>query len=362
GSSTRNTRRWTRRDPGALFRLLIVSLLFALNFFALVGVLFRGQSSTSSLTRNNSNPLCAHRFSYGLLCLLLNAYLGTWIPYLLSSFLHSTVWPLLEVRTHCAIQHLATTQVSTALLAILCLQKIFETFASRRAKLLSAAIFFTWIFPQSLYTVISELISSAAVADNEDSADSLYFLDAGNSAGQAFNFALQRADHQQLHPHQHSHHHQQQQQLHQLFSQGVLFCLHRLNYNVISSMTWHYVVLVVPLTSVFIICAGSKQFAKNSVFAQPNHNSIDSSSQSLPLDLCAHLLLFLLAAVLPFSTQFGLLACCNNSRKEKDEVLEFDIETSAQASISAALKSQILGLSSAATVPHQHQLTGRPAY
>lgn len=118
-------------NPGALFRLLIVSLLFALNFFALVGVLFRGQSSTSSLTRNNSNPLCAHRFSYGLLCLLLNAYLGTWIPYLLSSFLHSTVWPLLEVRTHCAIQHLATTQVSTALLAILCLQKIFETFASR---------------------------------------------------------------------------------------------------------------------------------------------------------------------------------------------------------------------------------------
>ena len=114
-------------NPGALFRLLIVSLLFALNFFALVGVLFRGQSS--ALTRNDK--LCAHRFSYGLLCLLLNAYLGTWIPYLLSSFLHSTVWPLLEVRTHCAIQHLATTQVSTALLAILCLQKIFETFASR---------------------------------------------------------------------------------------------------------------------------------------------------------------------------------------------------------------------------------------
>ncbi len=102
--------------------------------------------------------------------------------------------------------------------------------------------------------------------------------------------------------------------------------------------------------------------ADSSAQAQPNHNSIDSSSQSLPLDLCAHLLLFLLAAVLPFSTQFGLLACCNQRKEEEDEALEFDIETSAQASISAALKSQILGLSSAATVPHQHQLTGRPAY
>lgn len=119
-----------------------------------------------------------------------------------------------------------------------------------------------------------------------------------------------------------------------------------------------------PLLTLLALLQQQRNILEADSSTQQTNNN-DSSSQSLPLDLCAHLLLFLLAAVLPFSTQFGLLACCNNSRKEKDdEALEFNIETScAPASVSvSALKSQILGLSSAATVPHQHQLTGRPAY
>lgn len=109
-----------RPNSGALFRLLVVSFLFLINFIALVGVLFRVKAK-----------LCVHSFSYGLCCILINLYLSTWVPYLFSCFYHSTVWPLLEIGTHCTIQHLVTVQMSTMLLAILCLQKIFETFCSK---------------------------------------------------------------------------------------------------------------------------------------------------------------------------------------------------------------------------------------
>lgn len=127
--------------------------------------------------------------------------------------------------------------------------------------MLSAIIFFIWIFPQSLYSIISEMIISTSENDN------LYFVDSGEGTTTLPTVGLSKVN------------------------QGVLLCLHSLNYTVISAMTWHYVVLVVPLTSskhqlltnyltlyrdhrlltlfsVFIICAGSKQFAKSSLFGK----------------------------------------------------------------------------------------------
>ena len=94
----------------------------------------------------------------------------------------------------------------------------------QRAKLLSAIIFFTWIFPQTIYSVISEIMSTS---ENSN----LYFMDSG-------------AEHSLVAPSDGLN----------SGGQGVLFCLHRLNYSVISAMTWHYVVLVVPLTSSRLNC------------------------------------------------------------------------------------------------------------
>lgn len=85
--------------------------------------------------------------------------------------------------------------------------------------MLSAIIFFTWIFPQSLYSIISEMIISTSENDN------LYFVDSGEVTTSLSTVGPRKVN------------------------QGVLVCLHSLNYSVISSMTWHYVVLVVPLTS-----------------------------------------------------------------------------------------------------------------
>jgi len=187
-----------------------------------------------------------HSYSYGLVLIVLNLYLSTWVPYLFSSFYHATVWPLLEVNTHCSIQHSITVQVSTLLLAIQCMQKLFETFASKRAKLLTCVIFFTWILPQTIYSIVSEIVTST---EN----NLLYFMDSGIEINtRSMTPELQQTDltsSSNLH-------------------QGVLFCIHRLDSSVISNMTWHYVVLVVPLTSLFIICTGAKRFAKSSLMGK----------------------------------------------------------------------------------------------
>lgn len=214
----------------AFCRFLVISIIFSLNIFNLIHLVFRRQ------TRQ-----CVHSAAYGLVLILINSYLSIWIPYLFSSFYHGTVWPMLELNTHCSIQHLVTIQVSTLMLAILCFQKLFETFTTSRAKWISLIVFFTWIFPQTIYSILSGMMTMS------DSNNNVYFL----------NGAVEQKSPSVMPGHEDNN-------KSSIINQGVLLCIHKLDSSVINQMSWHYVVLVIPLTSMFIICAGAKRFAKTS--------------------------------------------------------------------------------------------------
>lgn len=213
-------------NSGALFRFAFVTVIFLFNFFSLVHLLFRRQAK-----------VCVHSFTFGLTLVIVNGYLSTWIPYLFSSFIHETAWPILDLDTHCSIQRVLPVQISTILLVILCFRKVFEVFASKRAKLLCAFIFFTWVFPQTLYSIMPE-ISASKESD-------LYFVDSTSDP-------VPREDLLGKPSVRH----------------GILFCIHQLDSPAIRQMTWHYVTLVVPLTSLFIICTGAKRFSKNSMLGK----------------------------------------------------------------------------------------------
>lgn len=204
------------------FRFVFASTLFSVNLSNLFHLQLRRNVQT-----------CVHSYSFGLTVFLTNIYLCMWIPYLFSSFYHNTPWPLLELNIHCSIQHLVIIQVSTLILAILSFQSLFEAFSVKRAKMIGAIIFIAWIFPQTIHFVLSELTSLK-------DASNVYFLNGFNDK----KFPLIEDN---------------------FLNRGLLLCVHKLDSSVISHMTWHYVVLVVPLTSMFIICTGAKKFAKTSV-------------------------------------------------------------------------------------------------
>lgn len=149
---------------------------------------------------------------------------------------------MIDPPLHCLIQQVSISTVMTMLLAILCLQKLFETFVSKRAKLLSGIIFFTWIFPQTIYSLISEVVSSS---DNSD----LYFMDGLNDLRIQTHSSSSPSASSSKYP----------------ITQGILFCIHRLDSSFISQMTHHYVVLVIPLTAMFIITSSCSFFAKKSL-------------------------------------------------------------------------------------------------
>ncbi|KAI2803072.1 hypothetical protein BLOT_007195 [Blomia tropicalis] len=171
-------------NSGSLFRLIIITILFVVKFLIIT---------------------------------------PTFVPYLWTSFIHGTAWPMIDPPLHCLIQQVSISTVMTMLLAILCLQKLFETFVSKRAKLLSGIIFFTWIFPQTIYSLISEVVSSS---DNSD----LYFMDGLNDLRIQTHSSSSPSASSSKYP----------------ITQGILFCIHRLDSSFISQMTHHYVVLQTP--------------------------------------------------------------------------------------------------------------------
>lgn len=329
-------------NSGSLFRLIIITILFVVNFLSLLRLLFQTKTKT-----------CVHSFTYGLVLIVVSSYISIWVPYLWTSFIHGTAWPMIDPPLHCLIQQVSISTVMTMLLAILCLQKLFETFVSKRAKLLSGIIFFTWIFPQTIYSLISEVVSSS---DNSD----LYFMDGLNDLRIQTHSSSSPSASSSKYP----------------ITQGILFCIHRLDSSFISQMTHHYVVLVIPLTAMFIITSSCSFFAKKSLpdtlshincncasndiivmicfcinftwllFARPMlalysllQNDLDVAKsldeidewtstslkpiESFPLDIGQHVILFIIAILLPFSTRFGIFNCFANRKQMGKKDLAF---------------------------------------
>lgn len=150
----------TELNTAAFLRLSLISALFVVNSLCVLRML------CCAYKMNH----CVHTITCGLIVLSSSVYLSSWIPYLFHSFYNSTVWPLIDVRDHCIIQHSISGQITTILLALLCVRKLYDAFPPLRAKTLSYAACIAWIIPQLIYLTMAEVV-------NVDDNSSYQFLD-----------------------------------------------------------------------------------------------------------------------------------------------------------------------------------------
>lgn len=199
-------------NTSALLRLSFISSLFVLNFLCLIKIV--------CYQRQNH---CIHTTTCAFIIVAATAYLSSWLPYLFHSFYNSTVWPLLDIKDHCIIQHTVSGQITTILFAILCVRKLYDAFAPPKARIMSYAACIAWIIPQLVYLTMAEIV-------NVDDNNSFYFLD----RIQPTNSTLPPSDSKMV-------------------SEGFMICVHRMSSAVIAQMSWHYVVLVIPMTAMLLI-------------------------------------------------------------------------------------------------------------
>ena len=238
----------------AFSRLILVSFLLVFNLFEIVrSVFFRKQSH------------CVHSCVYSALLLISNLYLLWWLPYLFTSYRFGTVLPVItSLSTHCGLQHKLSLELSTTILVVLAYRYLFESFSRSRARFLAQAFLIIWIVPQFIYSAILEFSSQTNVlymVDGLHAPEVPIFSSTGNATigvGIRGNESSMNA------------------QAHNEFwrdeagagtgsgsgnTSGVLLCVHRLTTSVVHGMTWHYIALIVPLTSLLIICIGARRFA-----------------------------------------------------------------------------------------------------
>ncbi|RWS29604.1 hypothetical protein B4U80_09127 [Leptotrombidium deliense] len=146
-------------------------------------------------------------------------YLISWLPYLTFS-LPDGKWPLVNAKEHCIIQQSVTGQVTTVLLTLLAIRKLYDCLNRRAARIISLAVVIAWIIPQLIYLSISE------VSDSDKSSfqflDKLLLIPRSNSE-----------NNNQL-------------------TIGFMLCIHRLESPVVAQLSWHYIILVVPLTALIL--------------------------------------------------------------------------------------------------------------
>jgi hypothetical protein len=196
----------TTLNTAALLRLSLISALFLMNALCLIRML------CCSYKINH----CIHTITCGFIVLSASAYLSSWIPYLFHSFYNSTVWPLIDLKDHCIIQHSVSGQITTILLALLCVRKLYDAFSPKRAKTLSYAACIAWIIPQLVYLTMAEIV-------NVDDNNSYYFLD-----------TIQTNTNTTI-----------VSNIPKPGNEGFMVCVHKMSSAVITQMSWHYVVLVV---------------------------------------------------------------------------------------------------------------------
>ena len=300
---------------GPFFRLCFLLIVFILNFFTLFNILFRHDN------HRNHRSSCIHSTNFLLNLLLVNVFISIWIPYLFSSFFYETIWPIIDIEWHCMIQQTVPLMISTFLFVMFSFQNIYETFISKRANLICLFIFFIWILPQTIYLILTQLTTIHQFE--------YYFLD-------------QRNHNSTIDEH------------------GILLCIDKLDSWNIRQMSWHYVTIIVPLTSLNIICSGAKRFSKTFtnhlinvncncrfdviVFLCQYSNFIwlllfrplltlsalvsygktfsnemndftfdEPEIRSLSMDLGQQLILLFITIILPFSQHFGLFSSTTNN-------------------------------------------------
>lgn len=215
-----------------LLRICFVLLFFCLNFFSLL----------SSLVRKNFG-VCNHSISYLISLIAINSFLSFWLSYLITSFLYETSLPKISVRIHCNVQQSLPLLLSTILLIVFLFQRIYETFASHRAKILCLLIFYLWLLPQTSYTLFTEINSTK---------DFDFLLLNGLMWPTKSIQSMMRNESRKI------------------FDQGgdrnvnanILFCVDRIDSFNVRRMIWHYITIVVPITSIYIICTGAKWFSE----------------------------------------------------------------------------------------------------
>ena len=166
---------------------------------------------------------CVHTTTCAFVVVASTAYLSSWLPYLFHSFYNATVWPILDIKDHCLIQHTVSGQITTILFAMLCIRKLYDAFSPAKARVLSYATCIAWTVPQLVYMTMAEVT-------NIDHT-SFYFLD----RVQLKNSTLHPSDSK-------------------VVTQGLMLCVHKLSTAVFAQMSWYYVVLVIPMTVLLVIC------------------------------------------------------------------------------------------------------------
>ena len=135
----------------SLIRFSILSTLFLINLTSLIRlILFNVKSDL----KNNQH--CVHTVCNSLIILANLLYLTTWIPYLGLS-IYDTNWSMVNGLEQCALQYLTSSIFVTLLLTILVIRKIYCCFNCENGKIISFAIVFAWIFPQTVYLTIIEI-------------------------------------------------------------------------------------------------------------------------------------------------------------------------------------------------------------
>nr|XP_046911514.1 LOW QUALITY PROTEIN: uncharacterized protein LOC124492617 [Dermatophagoides farinae] len=317
-------------DLGPFFRISFLSIVFILNFFTLFHLLFRYDNN------GHHYRSCIHLTNFVLNLLLVNVFISIWIPYLFSSFFYKTIWPMINIEWHCMIQQTAPLMISTFLFVSFCFQKIYETFIAKRANIICMFIFLIWILPQTIYLLLTQLTS---IHQYE-----YYFIDRRRNHSMMMMMDDDDDDEEE---------------------HGILLCIDKLDSWNIRQMSWHYVTIIVPLTSLYIICIGAKRFSKTftntnhlinvncdcrfdtivficqysnfiwlllfrplltlsalihygKTFQQIHNHDDESSSQfepeirSLTMDLGQQIILLFFAIFLPFSQHFGLFSLRSN--------------------------------------------------
>lgn len=212
----------------SIVRLLLIIGVFMVNILSLMRLIF-----TSS--KNFLSSFCVHRSTIAAILASNIVYLCTWLPYMFS-FHQTGHWPFLHQREHCIIQYTISGQVMSILLAVLAIRKLYDCFSPSKARILAFAMVIAWLIPQAIYLNMIDLIN------NEKS--SHQFLDRLLFTTNKRNGKDNDSPHNSI---------------------GFMMCIQKLASPIISQLSWHYIVLVIPLTTIILLCSVGHVLNKNKI-------------------------------------------------------------------------------------------------
>ena len=201
----------------SIVRLVLIGGVFLVNLVSLIRLIFTSR-------KNFLSSICVHRATTATILCSNLVYLCTWLPYLFSSYRNGQ-WPFLKQKEHCIIQYTITGQVMTILLASLSVRKLYDCFSPKKARLMTLSLIIAWLIPQAVYLNVVDIVN------NEKSTHQ--FLD-------RLLFTPTAVTHQSGGQHNNI---------------GFMLCIQRLASPIIAQLSWHYVVLVIPLTAIVFLCS-----------------------------------------------------------------------------------------------------------